>query len=72
MNMLVFVTPGFFLFSVNTAMEAFKADLLVYFFEGTLTPDSEIFNSFVLTINFIYAMLILSLIYYSMSLTNKD
>lgn len=40
MNMLAFIAPGFFLFSISVAMEAFKADVLVNFFNGTLTPDS--------------------------------
>lgn len=72
MNMLAFIAPGFFLFSISVAMEAFKADVLVNFFAETLKPDSEVYNAFVYTINFIYSMLIISLIYYSMTLTNKN
>jgi hypothetical protein len=40
MNMLAFIAPGFFLFSISVAMEAFKADVLVRFFQDTLQPDS--------------------------------
>jgi hypothetical protein len=32
MNMLAYTAPGFYLFSVSVAMEAFKADVLAKFF----------------------------------------
>ncbi len=72
MNMLAYIAPGFFLFSISVAMEAFKADVLVRFFQDSLKEDSPIYNAFVYTINFIYAMLIFGLIYFSMSLTNRN
>ena len=46
--------------------------MLVSFLEGTLKQDSQIYNAFVYTINFIYAMLIFGLIYFSMNLTNRN
>jgi cellulose synthase/poly-beta-1,6-N-acetylglucosamine synthase-like glycosyltransferase len=36
MNLLAYIAPGFFLFSISVAMEAFKADVLVKFFSGIL------------------------------------
>jgi hypothetical protein len=29
MNLLAYIAPGFFLFTISVAMEAFKADVLV-------------------------------------------
>lgn len=72
MNLLAYIAPGFFLFSISVAMEAFKADVLVKFFADTLKEDSPIYSAFVYTINFIYALLIFGLIYFSMSLTNRN
>lgn len=40
MNMLAYVAPGFYLFSVSVAMEAFKADVLAKFFEGVISDES--------------------------------
>jgi hypothetical protein len=36
MNVLAYIAPGFFLFSISVAMEAFKADILVKFFEQSI------------------------------------
>jgi hypothetical protein len=72
MNILGFVAPALFLFTVYIAMQAFKADVLVTFLSNLISPDSEIYNAFVLTMNFIYVMLIGGLILYCMILTNKN
>ena len=40
MNLLAYIAPGFYLFSISVAMEAFKADVLTKFFQDTLTETS--------------------------------
>ena len=72
MNLLAYIAPGFYLFSISVAMEAFKADVLTKFFQDTLTETSEIYGAFVYTINFIYAIMIGALVFYSVNLTNKN
>jgi hypothetical protein len=72
MNVLGFVAPALFLFTVYIAMQAFRDDVLVSFLSNLISPDSEIYNCFVLTMNFIYVMLIGGLILYFLILTNKN
>jgi len=40
MNMLGFVGPALFLFTVYIAMQAFRADVLVNFLSNLISPDS--------------------------------
>jgi uncharacterized membrane protein YccC len=40
MNMLGFVAPALFLFTVYIAMQAFRADVLVDFLANLITPES--------------------------------
>ena len=72
MNSLAYFAPSFFLFTVHIAMDSFRADILTTVFLGVIgdAKNSEILNSFVYTIDFIYVMLIGSIIYYSLHLTN--
>jgi len=72
MNIMAYVSPAMFLFSINVCMEVVKADILVYFLEGTLNENSGVYDAFVYTINFIYGMALIWLVYFSVNLTNKD
>lgn len=72
MNMLSFVAPALFMFTVSVAMQAFRADVLTQFFSDIIPYDSEIYNAFVLVINFVYAMLWFGFILYSIHMNNKN
>lgn len=72
MNLLAYIAPGCFLFSISVAMEAFRADILSSLLTGIINEKSTIYDAFVYTINFIYGMLIFSLVYFSLNLTNKN
>ena len=72
MNMLSFVAPALFLFTVSVAMQAFRADVLTKFFADIIPYDSEIYNAFVLLINFLYAMLWFGFILFIIHMNNKN
>ena len=70
--MLSFVAPALFLFTVSVAMQAFRADVLTKFFADIIPYDSEIYNAFVLIMNFFYVLLWLGFILYSIHMNNKN
>ena len=74
MNSLAYFAPSLFLFTVHIAMEAFRADVLTKVLGGVVpNPEkSEFYNSFVYTVDFIYVMLVGSIIFYSLHLTNNN
>lgn len=74
MNILAFISPALFLFTVHVAMYAFRD----YFFFGFLDEinygdfsNTEFFNGFVYVIDFIYIMLMFGFIFYSMHFTHR-
>lgn len=73
MNGLSYFAPAFFLFTVHIAMDAFKTDVLTKALNGVVTDPktSQVFNSFVFTIDFIYVMLIMTIVFLSLHLTNR-
>lgn len=74
MNSLSYFAPSFFLFTVHIAMQAFRADVLTKVLSGSV-PDpnnSQFYNGFVYTIDFIYVLLITSIIFFSLHLTNSN
>ena len=75
MNSLSYFAPAFFLFTVHIAMEAFRQGVLVPFFQGEGIADvssSKILRAFVYTIDFIYVMLIMTLVFYSLHFKNNN
>lgn len=72
MNMLAFIAPALFMFTVSVAMQAFRADVLTKFFADIIPYNSEIYNAFVLVINCLYALLWLGFILYSIHMNNKN
>lgn len=73
MNMLAFVSPALFLFTIHVAMIAFTQDALVYLNNDVIPIfDGSFLNGFVYTIDFIYVLVFLGFIFYSMHLTNKN
>jgi hypothetical protein len=74
MNALSYLAPSFFLFTVHIAMEAFRADVLTKILGGVV-PDqnnNELYNGFVYTMDFIYVILIFSIVFFSLHLTNSN
>ena len=73
MNGLAYFAPAFFLFTVHIAMDAFRSDVLVKLLNGVVgDPNhSQFFNSFVYTIDFIYVLLIMTIVFFSLHLTNR-
>jgi hypothetical protein len=74
MNSLAYFAPAFFLFTVHIAMDSFRADVLTSLFAGLIgdTNNSPVLMSFVYLMDFIYVMLVGSIIYYSLHLTNGN
>ena len=70
--MLSFIAPALFLFTVSVAMDAFKADVLTKFFSTIIPQGSELYSGFVLMVNFIYTVLWLGFILYSIHMNNKN
>ncbi len=74
MNALSYLAPAFFLFTVHIAMIAIRADVLPYVFVGLVSNpnDNEFYNSFVYTMDFIYVLMIMSILFFSLHLTNSN
>ena len=75
MNMLAFIAPALFLFTIHVAMTVFYADVVVRVIQGFANVSDSIRNSgniFVYTIDFMYVMIFLGLVFYSMHMNNKN
>jgi hypothetical protein len=74
MNSLSYFAPSFFLFTVHIAMDAFRADVLPTVLGGAVSDPnkSPFYNAFVSTMDFIYVMLVGSVIFFSLFLTNSN
>lgn len=74
MNMLAFISPALFMFTIHVAMFAFR-DWLVFGFLSAVNfgnfANTEFFNSFVYVIDFIYVMLMFGFVFYSMHFTHR-
>ena len=74
MNALSYFAPSFFLFTVHIAMDAFRQDVLTKLLAGVVNDSnnqSQLYNAFVLTMDFIYILLLMTIIFYSLHLTNN-
>ena len=68
MNVLAYIAPSLFFFTIHIAMYAFRSDVL-----GRLNLLGQVFyDAFVYTIDFIYIMNFLGLVYFSMHLTSRN
>ena len=74
MNSLAYLSPALFAFTVHVAMEAFRADLLVNLLKSFAgeNPEAEVYRGFVYTMDFIYVMFVLTMIFMSVHLTNSN
>ena len=75
MNMLAYIAPALFLFTIHIAMQAFQSDVIIptLFDLGIvkskeMTPINQIF---VYLIDFLYVMVFLGLVFFSTHLTNR-
>ena len=74
MNGLSYFAPAFFLFTVHIAMDAFRSDVLVNVLQNVVTGDSnksQVFMAFTYTMDFIYVLLIMTIVFLSLHLTNR-
>lgn len=72
MNSFSFFAPSFFLFSIHIAMQAFRVDVLPNLLGGVI-PDpnnNQLFKGFVYFIDFIYVLLVMSIILFSLLMKN--
>jgi small basic protein len=75
MNMLAFVAPALFMFTIHIAMFAFRD----WFFGNVLSAlndessfnTTEFYNSFVFVMDFIYIILMLGLVFKSIHFTHR-
>lgn len=74
MNSLAYFSASFYLFTVHIAMESFRDDVLVNALQNVIKdPDnSEVLNAFVYTIDFLYVMLLLTIVFYSLHLKSDQ
>jgi cellulose synthase/poly-beta-1,6-N-acetylglucosamine synthase-like glycosyltransferase len=72
MNMMAFVAPAIFLFTIHVAMSAFRD---WFFFDLMKTiigfSTNELYNSFVYVIDFIYILIMLAFVFKSMHFTHR-
>lgn len=54
-------------------MDAFRSDVLVRLLNGVVgdSNNSQVYNAFVYTMDFIYVMLIMTIVFLSLHLTNR-
>lgn len=68
MNALSYFSPAFFMFTVHIAMEAFRQDVLQKYLASTVS--SAVLDFFTLTMDFIYVMMLLGIIFFSIHFKN--
>jgi len=78
MNMLGYIAPALFMYTIHIAMYTLQTNVIVSVLQqlGIVTNNESAVNNqivgvFVYTVDFIYAMIFLGLIFYSMHLTNR-
>lgn len=79
MNMLSFVAPALFMYTIHIAMYTFQSNVIVDVLQqlgmvanGPDAPKNNVVGIFVYVIDFIYAMIFLGLVFFSMHLTNRE
>lgn len=74
MNSLAYFSPSLILFTVHIAMDAFRQDVLIKVLAGEVEdPDtSSFYNAFVYTIDFLFVLLVMTIVFLSLHLTNSN
>ena len=70
MTALSYFSPAFFMFTVHIAMEAFRQDVLAVWLSSTVNPT--VLDFFVLTIDFIYVLMLSGIIFFSLHFKNSN
>jgi chitin synthase len=69
MNSMSYFSPALFMFTVHIAIQAFRYDVLSRWLSSAISPD--VLDFFVYTVDFIYVMMISSIIFYSLHFKNN-
>jgi branched-subunit amino acid permease len=69
MNALSYFAPALFMFTVHIAIDAFRQDVLQRWLAGTVS--SGVLDWFVYTVDFLYAMMFGTIIFYSLHFKNS-
>lgn len=79
MNMLSYIAPALFMYTIHIAMYTFQSNVIVVVLqqlgmvvESTEASNNTVVGIFVYVIDFIYAMIFLGLVFFSMHLTNRE
>ena len=70
MNALSYFSPSFFMFTVHIAMEAFRQDVLTIWLSNAVSTN--VLDFFVLTMDFIYVMMLSGVIFFSLHFKNNS
>ena len=69
MNAFAYFSPSFFLFTVHIAMQAFRQDVLQKYLSATVS--APVLDFFVLTMDFLYVLLLMTIIFFSLHLNSN-
>lgn len=78
MSILGYISPALFMFTVHIAMYAFQTEVIYNILKSTNNmgddkwQDNPMYGIFVYVADFIYVMMFLGLVFYSMHLTNRE
>lgn len=70
MNALAYLSPAFFMFTMHIAMLAFRLDVLERYLGKTVGTNA--LDYFVYTMDFIYALMFVSVVFFSLNFKNNS
>jgi len=70
MNALAYLAPAFFMFTMHIAMFAFRIDVLERYLGNTVGTNA--LDYFVYTMDFIYALMVVSVVFFSLNFKNTS
>jgi hypothetical protein len=70
MNALAYLAPAFFMFTMHIAMGAFRLDVLERYLGKTVGTNA--LDYFVYTMDFIYALMVVSIVFFSLNFKNTS
>ena len=75
MNMLAYIAPALFLFTIHIAMQSFQTDVIMPTLKELKLLESEKLTSinqiFIYVVDFLYILIFLSLVFFSIHLTYR-
>jgi cellulose synthase/poly-beta-1,6-N-acetylglucosamine synthase-like glycosyltransferase len=75
LNVFIYFAPAIFFFTVHISMQAFKTDVLIQILmpiQASEHTNAQMLNFFVYTIDLLYALLLGTIIYYSLNTTSNQ